>query len=169
MRWYWIDRLVEFESGRRAKAVKLVTLAEDYLHSHFPGYPVMPNSLVLEGMGQTAMLLACEAIGYAQLILLAKVPSARFFFDAVPGDALTYTVHLISLNDAGISATGTSHRGDRLQGEAELLFARVADSRTIRQGPGVVRLVEMMHVLGAFSIGRAADGSRLTPPARLGK
>ena len=42
MRWYWIDRFLEFESGRYAKAVKNVSLAEDHLHDHFPGYPVSP-------------------------------------------------------------------------------------------------------------------------------
>ena len=36
MRWFWIDRFLEFESGRYAKAVKCVSLAEDYLHDHFP-------------------------------------------------------------------------------------------------------------------------------------
>ena len=52
MRWFWIDRFLEFESGRYAKAVKCVSLAEDYLHDHFPQYPVFPNSLVIEGLAQ---------------------------------------------------------------------------------------------------------------------
>ena len=60
MRWYWIDRFLEFESGRYAKAVKNVSLAEDHLHDHFPGYPLMPNSLVIEGLAQTGGLLVCE-------------------------------------------------------------------------------------------------------------
>ena len=50
MRWYWIDRFIEFESGRYAKAIKNVSLAEDYLHDHFPKFPVFPNSLVIEGL-----------------------------------------------------------------------------------------------------------------------
>ena len=37
MRWYWIDRFTEFESGRTATAVKNVSLAEEHLHDHFPG------------------------------------------------------------------------------------------------------------------------------------
>ncbi len=43
MRWFWIDRFVEFVPGSRAKAVKNVTLAEEHLHDHFPGFPVMPG------------------------------------------------------------------------------------------------------------------------------
>ena len=49
MRWIWIDGFVEFESGRRASAVKNVTLAEEHLHDHFPGFPVMPATLIIEG------------------------------------------------------------------------------------------------------------------------
>ena len=50
MRWMWIDTVVEFVSGERASAVKNVTLAEDYLEDHFPGYPVFPVSLMIEGL-----------------------------------------------------------------------------------------------------------------------
>ena len=46
MRWIWIDRFEEFESGKRAVAIKNVSLAEEHLHDHFPGRPVMPNSLL---------------------------------------------------------------------------------------------------------------------------
>ena len=77
MRWYWIDRFTEFESGRRAKAVKNITLAEDHLHDHFPGYPIMPNSLVIEGMAQTGGLLVCESTGFREKVVLAKLSKAR--------------------------------------------------------------------------------------------
>ena len=60
MRWYWIDRFIEFESGKRAKAVKNVSLAEEHLHDHFPGFPVMPGSLMIEGMAQTGGILLGE-------------------------------------------------------------------------------------------------------------
>ena len=40
MRWFWVDRFLEFESGRHATAVKNVSLAEEHLHDHFPGVPV---------------------------------------------------------------------------------------------------------------------------------
>lgn len=44
MRWIWIDRFEKFVSGSEAWAVKNVSMAEDHLHDHFPGYPVMPAS-----------------------------------------------------------------------------------------------------------------------------
>ena len=54
MRWFWLDRFTEFVSGSQATAVKGVSLSEDHLHDHWPSYPVMPNSLVAEGMAQAA-------------------------------------------------------------------------------------------------------------------
>ena len=72
MRWYWIDRFIEFESGSRAKAVKNVTLAEDHLHDHFTSYPMLPNSLVVEGLAQTGGLLVCEHNHFAEKVVLAN-------------------------------------------------------------------------------------------------
>jgi 3-hydroxyacyl-[acyl-carrier-protein] dehydratase len=63
MRWFWIDRFDEFVRGRHATAVKNVSLAEEHMHDHFPGAALMPNSLIVEGMAQTAGLLVAEAIG----------------------------------------------------------------------------------------------------------
>ena len=162
MRWCWIDRFVEFHSGSRAKAVKNVSLAESHLRNHFPRHPVMPNSLIVEGMGQTGMYLAFEAINYSEMILLAKVVSARFHCEAVPGDALTYTVSINSIQDQGVSVSAFSHNGDRLQGEANLLYTRLAD-----RGGNLLEMAKQMRLLGVFEIGTAADGSRLLPPAML--
>ena len=61
MRWYWIDRFLEFNSGRSCQSVKNVSLAEEHLHDHFPGYPVMPASLIIEGLAQTGGILVGEA------------------------------------------------------------------------------------------------------------
>ena len=60
MRWIWIDRFVEFESGKKAVAVKNLSMAEDVFAEHFPGYPVMPAPLLLEGLAQTGGILVGE-------------------------------------------------------------------------------------------------------------
>ena len=85
MRWIWIDRFIEFESGRRARAIKNVSLAEDHLHDHFVGYPVMPNSLITEGLAQTGGLLVGEVNKFEEKVILAKIPKATYHFPAVPG------------------------------------------------------------------------------------
>ncbi len=163
MRWCWIDRFVEFHSGSRAKAVKNVSLAEECLRDHFPHHPLMPNSLIVEGLGQTGMYLACEAVGYAGLIMLAKISSARFYGEAVPGDVLTYVVLLDSIQAQGVSVSASCHNGDRLQGEANLLYARIPG----HEGD-LLAMAKQMRLLKVFEIGTTADGQRLRPPALLG-
>ena len=61
MRWIWIDKFLEFKSGESAVALKNVSLAEEHLHDHFPGFPTMPECLMIEAMAQAAGLLRGEA------------------------------------------------------------------------------------------------------------
>lgn len=166
MRWYWIDRFIEFESGRVAKAIKHITLAEDYIHDHFPNYPVIPSALVIEGMAQTGGLLVCERGGFGEKVVLAKLTRARFFFEAVPGDTLTYTTIIESFNREGAKVNATSQVGDRLHAEAEIVFAHLNHPET-----GALfdpeTFLHMMRLLGAFRVGRTADGQPLKPPQSL--
>ena len=116
MRWFWIDRFDEFVRGRTAVAVKNVSLAEDHMHDHFPGAALMPNSLIVEGMAQTAGLLVADAIDYSRRVVLAKVANADFHFDAVPGDSLRFRAEILDLKPTGSLTRVSSSVGDRLQG-----------------------------------------------------
>src|SRR5258706_8609262 len=67
MRWFWLDRFTEFVAGTRATALKSVTLSEDYLHDHWESYPLMPNTLIAEGMAQAGGLLVSEVYRFNEL------------------------------------------------------------------------------------------------------
>jgi 3-hydroxyacyl-[acyl-carrier-protein] dehydratase len=125
MRWIWIDRFLSFESGKAATAVKNLSVAEDHFADHMPGYPVMPASLILEGLAQTGGILVGEANGYAKNVILAKIPKAHFQRDALAGEALTYTTTLEQLSEVGGLVTGTVRVGDEVIAEAEIFFAHV--------------------------------------------
>jgi len=133
MRWIWIDAFTEFESGRRAKAVKNVTLAEDYLHDHFPGYPVLPPSLMIEGMAQTAGILVGEAANFREKVILAKVRHARFDDYCVPGDVVTYEAVIETLDAAAASIDGTVYRNGAKIGSISLIFSH-ADQAMVDLG-----------------------------------
>jgi len=166
MRWYWIDRFLEFESGRRAKAIKNISLAEDHLHAHFPYCPLIPNSLGIEGMAQTGGLLVCEHSQFTEKVVLAKLPKVVFHCGARPGDTLTYTTTVEYIRPEGAMVTATSHKGDILHAQAEIVFAHLNDaSLGSLFEPGT--FLRMMRLLGAFEVGHAADGSRLQPPPAL--
>lgn len=125
MRWIWLDRFEEFVPGTRAVGIKNVTLAEDHLHDHFPGCPMMPASLLIEGMAQTAGILVGHAREFKEKVILAKLKRAVFHGVAVPGDQVRLTAHLEQITDAGASTRGEVHVGDRLVGEVDLFFSHI--------------------------------------------
>ena len=124
MRWTWIDRFTAFESRRSATAVKCLSLAEDHFADHFPGFPVMPAPLILEGLAQTGGILVGEANQYAKNVVLAKM-SAKFHREAMAGEQLTYTTNIDDLNETGARVSGQVHCGDELIAEADIMFAHV--------------------------------------------
>lgn len=126
MRWIWFDRFEEFESGKRAVAVKNVTLAEDHLHDHFPGFPIMPHSLMIEGMAQTAGILVGEARDFSEKVILAKVRRAEFFGLVRPGETIRYEATVEG--EVGLTGASTSGKitvnGERV-GEVDLMFSHI--------------------------------------------
>jgi 3-hydroxyacyl-[acyl-carrier-protein] dehydratase len=125
VRWIWIDKFVEFESGKRAVAIKNLTLAEEHLHDHFPGYPVMPASLMIEGMAQTAGILVGEARDFTEKVILAKIKSAKFDGWARPGQQLRYEAVIESITDQAAVACGTIYCDDKPMGTIDLMFSHI--------------------------------------------
>jgi 3-hydroxyacyl-[acyl-carrier-protein] dehydratase len=125
MRWIWIDKFVEFESGRRAVSVKNVSLAEEHLHDHFPGYPVMPECLMIEAMAQTAGILVGEARAFREKVVLAKISKAVFFDYVVPGDSLRLEARMETITPEAACTTGRITRCDQLIAEVDLMFSHV--------------------------------------------
>lgn len=142
MRWIWIDRFVEFEPGQRCVAIKNVTLAEDVLHDHFPAQndrpamPVMPHSLIIEGMAQTAGILVGHANQFAEKVILAKINRALFSATVTPGNTIRYSAQIDRLDALGASTSGTVQRVDPVTGtidplaQIDLMFSHVDHNRT---------------------------------------
>ena len=80
MRWFWVDRFTEFVSGKHATADQGGIAGEEQLHDHFPGYPVMPNSMMVEGMALTGGLLVAKYNDFEERVILAKLARSRFHF-----------------------------------------------------------------------------------------
>ena len=167
MRWFWIDRFVEFESGRQAKAVKTVSLSENHLHDHFPDYPIMPHSLILEGLAQTGGLLAAEVNGFEERVILAKVSNLKFHCQAIPGDTLTYHAELSEINESGAITSLTSHVGDRLQAEAQIFFVHLSDDISGVDLFDPDEYYRMVKTLRIFDVGRKQDGTPIDIPPKF--
>ncbi len=125
MRWIWIDKFVEFESGRRAIAVKNVTLAEEHLHDHFPGFPVMPETLMIEAMAQTAGILVGQARGFQEKVILAKIKKAVFSDYVRPGDTIKLATEIETLTAEAASTKGKITCLDKVIAEIDLMFSHI--------------------------------------------
>jgi 3-hydroxyacyl-[acyl-carrier-protein] dehydratase len=124
----WIDRFVEFVSGERATTVKNVTLAEDVLHDHFPGYPVLPPSLMIEGMAQTAGILVGEARQFSENVILGKIRRAEFTGYAGPGDQIQYHARIESLDEQAAVTAGVVTKNGHEIGQVDLIFSHVTQA-----------------------------------------
>lgn len=165
MRWIWIDRFVAFDSGRSARALKNVTLAEEQVHDHFPGCPMLPHSLILEGLAQTGGLLVGEVNGFREKVVLAKISKAVFHGWAVPGDTLTYETTVEYVQPDGSMVAARAMIGERLLCEAEIVFAHLASAG--RELFDQQNFVFTLRLLGVFDVGRRPDGGRLIEPPGL--
>ncbi len=125
MRWIWIDKFVEFHSGERAVAIKNVTLAEEHLHDHFPGFPVMPETLMIEAMAQTSGILVGEAKDFKEKVILAKVKKAVFFDYVTPGDTIKLEAKIESIAPEAASTSGKITLEEKLIAEIDLMFSHI--------------------------------------------
>ena len=130
MRWIWIDKFVAFERGRRAVAIKNVTLAEEHLHDHFPGYPIHPPTLMIEGMAQTGGVLVGDAFDFREKVILAKVTRATFYAHVLPGDRVRFEAEVVGeIRPEGASIQGTISRNGEHVADIEMMFAHLDQSR----------------------------------------
>src|SRR6056297_3193592 len=118
MRWFWVDRFTEFVSGSHAKGIKNVALDEEVLDGYSLGYPVLPPTLIIEGLAQLGGILVHEKFQFTKRVVLAKVGSVKYHAPAKPGDTLNYHVKLEGTQEIGATFTGTSHCDGDLQAEA---------------------------------------------------
>ena len=166
MRWVWIDRFTEFVAGQSATSIKCLSHAEDHFADHFPGYPIMPTALMLEGLAQTGGILVGEANEFREKVVLAKIPKAQFYRDVMAGETLTYTVKIVDLRSEGAVVSGRIQCGDELIGEAEIFFAHLDQNRS-KQVFGDNNFVftgELEHLLGQAKLA-AAQSPKELPPA----
>ncbi|MFH1884311.1 MAG: 3-hydroxyacyl-ACP dehydratase FabZ family protein [Planctomycetota bacterium] len=135
MRWIWIDKFVEFQSGRHAVALKNVTLAEEHLHDHFPGFPVMPECLMIEAMAQTAGILVGEAKNFQEKVILAKIKKAVFFDYVRPGDTIKLDAKIESIISEAASTSGKITCEDKLIAEIDLMFSHIDQNLAGKEFP----------------------------------
>ncbi|MGD8786570.1 MAG: hypothetical protein PVJ60_04030 [Phycisphaerales bacterium] len=107
MRFILIDKVVSLDSGREIKAVKSVSLAEEYLADHFPTFPVLPGVLLLEGLIESASWLVRQTENFAHsMILLEQAKNVKYKSFLAPGAQVEYTVQAKTVEENVSSFAG---------------------------------------------------------------
>jgi 3-hydroxyacyl-[acyl-carrier-protein] dehydratase len=118
MRFLMIDRVVELEPGRRIRAVKAWSLADEALRSHFGRRALVPAALLLETLAQTLGRLVIATHGHRVGVLLTVVEEASLVHDLAPGCLLDVEGELLGTSPRGSLGRARARAGGRTVAEA---------------------------------------------------
>src|SRR3954452_4076590 len=97
MRFVLLDRIVELQAGQSLDAGKNLSLGEEYLADHFPGFPVMPGVLMLEALTQAGAWLIRDMDDFAHsVVLLKQARTIKYGSFVEPGRQLQLRVEFTS-------------------------------------------------------------------------
>ena len=144
--------------------MKNLSLAEDHFADHFPGFPVMPAPLILEGLAQTGGILVGEANQFREERGPGQDAGAKFHREAMAGEQLTYTVEVIDLNETGgAGRPGTVHERAGPGGRGRDLVRPPAPEPAAAGAAATTKFVfggELTHLLKMARSAQSGDRDR---------
>ncbi len=121
-----VDRVIELEPGKRVKALKNVTGSEIQFLGHFPDYAIMPGTLIVEAIGQSASILFSQTaelgLGPNEWLVLGIINNMRFLTPVVPGSSMILEVHIIKVLKGFALVQGTATVDKRMVAEGRITF-----------------------------------------------
>jgi 3-hydroxyacyl-[acyl-carrier-protein] dehydratase len=124
-----VDRVLELEPGNRIKALKNVTSNEIQFLGHFPEYAIMPGTLIIEAIGQSASILFSRTTGKGvetgEFMALAAVNDMRFLVPVLPGHAMMIEVKIVKMTGEAALVEGVATVDETVVARGKLSFARM--------------------------------------------
>jgi len=123
-----VDRIVEFESGKRIVGIKNVTINEPFFQGHFPGHPIMPGVLIIEAMGQVGGLLLMDAVEKPEdyVVYFMALDNVKWRRPVVPGDQIVFELEMLQFKRHVCRMRGRGLVDGQVVAEADLL-ARIVE------------------------------------------
>jgi 3-hydroxyacyl-[acyl-carrier-protein] dehydratase len=121
-----VDRVTQMEEGKNIVGYKNVSISEPAFQGHFPGHPIYPGVMILEGMAQAGGILALLSSGLSdeeikqKVIYFMSIDGAKFRKPVKPGDQLEYRISVAKLRKNLIVLDGEAYVDDQLVCEAQL-------------------------------------------------
>ena len=123
-----VDRILEFEPGRRIVGLKNVTINEPFFNGHFPAHPIMPGVLIVEGMAQTGCLLLMNEVPDAstKVVYFMSMDNVKFRRPVRPGDQVLFEMEMLQYRGRVCRLRGVGTVNGQVVAEATLM-AQVVD------------------------------------------
>ncbi len=123
-----VDRVVDFEAGKRIVGIKNVTINEPFFQGHYPGHPIMPGVLIIEAMAQVGGLLLMDTIENPEdkVVYFMSLNNVKWRRPVTPGDRLVFELELVQLRRQICKMRGQGYVDGNLVAEADLM-ARIVD------------------------------------------
>ncbi len=121
-----VDRIIEFEEGKRIVGVKNVSVNEPVFQGHFPDFPLFPGVYILEALAQVGGILMIKSLGLEigkYGVVFAGIDGARFKKPVFPGDRLLLELEAISIKKTLSKMKGVAKVEDSVVAEAVLFAA----------------------------------------------
>ena len=116
-----VDRVVDIQGDESGIGIKNVTINEPQFQGHFPGNPVFPGVLMIEGMAQTAGVLCIAATGaQPKLVFFLTIDKAKFRKPVRPGDTIEYHMKRIARRKSMWWYRGEAKVAGQIVAEAEV-------------------------------------------------
>lgn len=121
-----IDKIIEFEEGKRAVGIKNVTMNEPFFQGHFPGQPIMPGVLICEALAQVGAVVILGMPEFKDKIaVFTGINNFKFKHQVVPGETLRLEVELTKFRAVMGKADVCAYVGDQVAAKGEISFALV--------------------------------------------
>ncbi len=119
-----LDRITEFEPGKRIAGVKTFTADEHFAAGHFPGVPIVPSAILIEMTTQLGAVLVLERPEMAgKIAVILQIPEARIKAPVEPGDRLLAEAEVLKWRENLGELRGRIYRGAELVAEGRMRFA----------------------------------------------
>ena len=122
-----VDRVLEHVPGKKAVALKNITINEPQFQGHFPDRPLMPGVLIVESMAQVGGIIVTQMPDLPKgLFVFAGINNVKFRRPVIPGDQLVITCELLSIKRQRFGKVkGEAHVDGKLVCSGELMFSLV--------------------------------------------